>query len=262
MRSDLAVETRILSKDNPAVFLKHMEGVSQYTKERRDFFVCGEDGGFMGPWVDGFTHFKRDMLLAQRQQEMLEKQEADRAAYFQQMRDKQSKMLAAYEAGVGNELEKKMREDEERAKRYQAIAEEKEKMKLEMKEKKMKEAKKASHDYIQMQLQERQIQKQQAREEELLMLQRLKAQDEALAEKEKAKVEAKRRALEANAENLREQIRLKSEETPTRYARDQMNEVEKQFNKTRLQKALTARVARQEVLRMETESNKPMSARG
>jgi len=33
MRSDLAVETRILSKDNPAVFLKHMEGVSQYTKD-------------------------------------------------------------------------------------------------------------------------------------------------------------------------------------------------------------------------------------
>ena len=51
---------------------------------------------------------------ATRFQEMLEKQEADRAAYFQQMRDKQSKMLAAYEAGVGNELEKKMREDEER----------------------------------------------------------------------------------------------------------------------------------------------------
>ncbi|CAL1155915.1 unnamed protein product [Cladocopium goreaui] len=203
--------------------------------------------------------FKRDMLLAQRQQEMLEKQEADRAAYFQQMRDKQSKMLAAYEAGVGNELEKKMREDEERAKRYQAIAEEKEKLKMEMREKKMKEAKKASHEYIQMQLQERQIQKQQAREEELELLARLKAQDEALAQKEQAKVEAKRRALQVNAENLREQIRLKNEETPSRYARDQMNEVERKFNKTRLQKALTAR---QEVLRKaETESDKALSAR-
>eukprot|EP00435_Cladocopium_sp_Y103_P063996 s459_g25.t1 len=112
---------------------------------------------------------------------------------------------------------------------------------MEMRERKMKEAKKASHEYIQMQLQERQIQKQQAREEELELLARLKAQDEALAQKEQAKVEAKRRALQVNAENLREQIRLKNEETPSRYARDQMNEVERKFNKTRLQKALTAR---------------------
>eukprot|EP00913_Durusdinium_trenchii_P000032 g28.t1 len=207
MRSDLSAETRILSKDNPAVFLSHMEGVSQ-------------------------------------QQEMLEKQEADRAAYFQQMRDKQSKMLAAYEAGVGNELEKKMREDEERAKRYQQIAEEKERMKMEMREKRMKQnirLRKASHEYIQMQLQERQLRKQQAREEELQLLERLKAQEEALNQREQAKIEAKRRALQANAENLREQIRLKNEEVPSRYARDQMNEVERKFNKAKLEKALSAR---------------------
>ncbi|OLQ10946.1 putative spermidine synthase [Symbiodinium microadriaticum] len=33
MRKDLSEETRVLSRDNPAVFLKHMEGVSQYTKD-------------------------------------------------------------------------------------------------------------------------------------------------------------------------------------------------------------------------------------
>eukprot|EP00435_Cladocopium_sp_Y103_P064675 s459_g26.t1 len=137
MRLDLAAEKRILSKDNPAVFLKHMEGVSQYTKELVEQGLgCDRihgpqarlqvSGTLRDSSCDEVVEFKRDMLLAQRQQEMLEKQEADRAAYFQQMRDKQSKMLAAYEAGVGNELEKKMREDEERAKRYQAIAEEKE----------------------------------------------------------------------------------------------------------------------------------------
>ena len=47
-------------KENACTYLNppfwNLQGVSQYTKERRDFFVCGEDGGFMGPWVDGFTH--------------------------------------------------------------------------------------------------------------------------------------------------------------------------------------------------------------
>mmetsp|Transcript_85934 Transcript_85934/g.152241 ORF Transcript_85934/g.152241 Transcript_85934/m.152241 type:complete len:329 (-) Transcript_85934:133-1119(-) len=33
MRKNFAAETRVLSKDAPAVFLQHMEGVSKYTKE-------------------------------------------------------------------------------------------------------------------------------------------------------------------------------------------------------------------------------------
>eukprot|EP00439_Symbiodinium_sp_Y106_P059829 s434_g8.t1 len=73
------------------------------------------------------------------------------------------------------------------------------------------------------------------------LLRRLQAQDAELAAKEKAKVDAKLQARKANAEQLREQIKLKNDQVPSRVARDQMNEVEKQMNKARLDRILTAR---------------------
>merc|ERR1712176_1023823 len=60
---------------------------------------------------------ENDIKMARAQQELLDKQDRDRAAFFQKMKDKQSGILAAYEAGVGNELERRQKEDEERAQR-------------------------------------------------------------------------------------------------------------------------------------------------
>lgn len=203
--------------------------------------------------------YKNDMLMAQKQQELLERQEAERAAFFQKMKDKQQKMLAAYEAGVGNEMERKQREDEDRARKYQMLAEEKDKRQMELKEQRMKDLKKASQEHIQAQLQEHALRKKQAKEDEIQLLRRLQAQDAELAAKEKAKVDAKLQARKANAEQLREQIKLKNDQVPSRVARDQMNEVEKQMNKARLDRILTARQELQS--KPSEESKKALTAR-
>eukprot|EP00931_Biecheleriopsis_adriatica_P068266 TRINITY_DN42244_c0_g1_i1.p1 TRINITY_DN42244_c0_g1~~TRINITY_DN42244_c0_g1_i1.p1 ORF type:complete len:449 (+),score=151.23 TRINITY_DN42244_c0_g1_i1:73-1419(+) len=192
----------------------------------------------------------RDILMAQKQKEMLEKQEAERASWFQKVKDKQSKMLAAYEAGVGNELERRAKEDAERARRYQEVIAEKERRVEEEKQQKVLALKKASFDEVQYQIQEHERQKQVLKEEEQRQMLELQAQAKEYDEKERAKREEARKKREDNAAFLREQIRQRQEPAPGRPGKDQMNEVEKQLNKDKLdrlaakayqQKSLSAR---------------------
>merc|ERR1712083_820235 len=69
---------------------------------------------------------QNDILRAKAHQELLDEQERKRAEGIAKVKEKQSKLLAQFEAGVGNELERRQREDDERAKRHQKVLEEKE----------------------------------------------------------------------------------------------------------------------------------------
>lgn len=178
--------------------------------------------------------YKHDILLAKQQQELLDKQEEDRSRFFKKLKEKQLKLLSAYEAGVGNELEKKQKEDDERAKRYQTVLVEKERKAAELKEIKHNEMKQASRVAVEAQLQEHALQKKRQKEEESELLQKVRQQAEEDDAKDQARREAKRQARQANAGELLEQIRQRKQEVPYRTSRDQMNEVERRMNRAKL----------------------------
>merc|ERR1740138_1191999 len=56
-----------------------------------------------------------DIKLAKEAQELLDRQDRQRADFFKNLREKQERLLAGYAEGVGNELERKAKEDAERA---------------------------------------------------------------------------------------------------------------------------------------------------
>jgi len=180
---------------------------------------------------------KRDVEMAKQQQEMLDKQDKDRGLYFQNIKEKQSNLLAAYEKGVGNELEKKAQEDEERAKRHQRIVLEKEQKEADSKERKLREMKRASQEAVQLQLQEHEDKRKAKQDEELAFVARLRRDGEEADAKEKEKLDRRRGALEANAAFLRTQIRERNEVPTARMDRDRMTLVEKLMNKAKLEKA-------------------------
>lgn len=188
--------------------------------------------------------FKRDIVLAKQQEDLLDKQEEDRGRFFKQLKEKQSRLLSAYEAGVGNELDKKQKEDDERAKKYQDMLFEKERKAADLKENKLKAMKKASQDAVEAQLQEHALEKKRRKDEEVELMQKLRQQTEEENAREKAKQEEKRRARQANAGELLEQIRQRSQNTPYRQARDQMNEVERRMNRAKLERVLEEKDAK------------------
>lgn len=181
------------------------------------------------------AEYKHDIVLAKQQQELLDKQEEERSMFFKKLKEKQLKLLSAYEAGVGNELEKKQKEDDERAKRYQTVLVEKENKAAELKEIKYNEMKQARREAVESQLQEHALQKKRQKEEESELLQKVRQQAEVDAAKEQARRETKRRARQANAGELLEQIRQREQTVPYRQSRDQMNEVERRMNRAKLQ---------------------------
>eukprot|EP00441_Pelagodinium_beii_P023665 CAMPEP_0197664788 /NCGR_PEP_ID=MMETSP1338-20131121/58850_1 /TAXON_ID=43686 ORGANISM="Pelagodinium beii, Strain RCC1491" /NCGR_SAMPLE_ID=MMETSP1338 /ASSEMBLY_ACC=CAM_ASM_000754 /LENGTH=477 /DNA_ID=CAMNT_0043243499 /DNA_START=25 /DNA_END=1454 /DNA_ORIENTATION=- len=189
---------------------------------------------------------KRDIQMAKEQQELLDKQDAERVQFFKKLKDKQAQLLTAYEAGVGNELERKAKEDEERAQRYQQLLLEKERATQESRDRKIRELKKASHEAVEAQLQEHQRQKIQEKQEEQLFLQKLRSQADADAAKEKARQESKRLAREANALALKEQMRERTEAAPGKVVRDQMNDVERRLNVGKMEQMLEKRQEMQE----------------
>eukprot|EP00933_Yihiella_yeosuensis_P032870 TRINITY_DN26534_c0_g1_i2.p1 TRINITY_DN26534_c0_g1~~TRINITY_DN26534_c0_g1_i2.p1 ORF type:complete len:469 (-),score=150.42 TRINITY_DN26534_c0_g1_i2:81-1487(-) len=180
---------------------------------------------------------KRDREAIKAQQELLEKQDKERNAFFEKLKAKQGQLLAAYEKGVGNELEKKAAEDDERAKRYQEVKLREELKVQEAKEKRLNELKLDQKIAIGNQLEEHVRQRQQRQKEETELLGKMRANHEKEVEKEKAKEEQKKQALYAHAEYLRRQIAERTNVAPQNVARDKMNAVERQMNKEKLDRA-------------------------
>lgn len=183
-----------------------------------------------------------DKAMAHKQREIMDRQQATREAERQERLDKQARMLAAYEAGVGNELERRQREDEERALRQQQRLQEKEQRQQEEKEQKVFVMKEAGKKAVAEQLERQALERQLRREEELRLVQQMKELTQAAEVREKEKQRRRHEARLANAEDLRQQIQERNAVAPQQLQRDQMNEVERALNRQRLQNAQEAEV--------------------
>merc|ERR1719382_925953 len=98
--------------------------------------------------------FDNDLRMAKAQQELLEKQDRDRAAFFTRLHDKQSAMMKQYEAGVGNELARLAEEDDQRAKKQQRAVEQKEQARQDAHDRQISRMKEAGRVAVQRQLEE------------------------------------------------------------------------------------------------------------
>jgi len=181
-----------------------------------------------------------DKVMAKKQRELLDRQQRVREEERAERLDKQDKLLKQYEAGVGNELERKQREDEERAVKQQKALADKERRQAAEKEQRLKDMREAGKVAVAQQLEEHARVRQQRRDEEMEFHERLLRESQAADAKEKEKQERRRAAREANAEELRQQIRERAAIEPLQVQRDQMNEVERAMNRQKLERARDA----------------------
>lgn len=180
----------------------------------------------------------RDKELAREYQDLLAAQDRQRSQYFDNLRDKQSKLLSAYEQGVGNALAEAAQKDEARARQQYEARIEKERQEAVARDQWRQELALSGRVAVQQQLAAQAKNRQKAKEEEAkyVAIQRRWAEEQE-AKEEKEKVQ-KQQARLANAEFLRRQIQEKQEVDTERPARqNQMTEVERSMNRDKLSRA-------------------------
>jgi len=181
---------------------------------------------------------KRDIKMQQEYEEMLASQERRRDQYFRDIRDKQSSMQAAYEAGVGDKIAKLAEADDQRARKHQAAKEDAAKREAEAREQWRRDLAESGHAAVKQQLNLQAQERERRRQEDVLYLEKQRKEDELAAAKEADKVQKKKDSVLANAEYIRRQIQEKEARSPSRrVAQSQMNEIERRINKEKLERA-------------------------
>lgn len=179
-----------------------------------------------------------DIQLQKKYSELLDEQENRRGKYFQDLRDKQSRLLANYQSGVGNELAKLQKRDDERARRQADEREEKEKQvheEREMWRQKLAESgRKAVQQQLAIQAQERVRQQ----EEEQRYLARVKKESQIAEAKEAENTKKKKEAMQKNANYLRKQIEEKEQNPARKVERARMNSIERSLNREKLDRVV------------------------
>merc|ERR1719215_2481250 len=177
---------------------------------------------------------KRDIEMQQEYSKLLNEQERRREEYFHALREKQSNLTANYESGVGNKLAKQAAEDEERARRHQAQKEAAAKAEHEARERWRRDLAESGQAAVKQQLSLQAQERQRRREEDQRYIEKLRQEDEIAIAKEADKVQKKKSSVLANAEYIRKQIQEKGAKSPSK---TQMNEIERQLNREKLERA-------------------------
>jgi len=180
---------------------------------------------------------QNDVRMAQAQQELLDQQERERSRAIEERRVNQQRLMERYEAGVKDELQRREREDEERAQRQQRQFQEREQALIAAKEQRLRKMQDAGKVAVQRQLEDQAKDRQRQREEELQFAEQQRVDAEKAERKEQASQWKRQQAALANAEFVRGQMRTKGGVQPFNLQRDQMNEVERRFNREKLQRA-------------------------
>jgi len=169
---------------------------------------------------------------------MLDEQERQRRRQHELVKEKQKANQASYEAGAGNDLATKRREDEERAFRCQEERTKKEEEDAALKRRKLRQLQMDSNFAVKMQLEEHARKREQEREDSFK--QRIAAEYDAVtaAKEEVLKAHERRARARDNQAFLLKQIsELASGE---KIASQQMTAVEKSMNRDRLMRAQNA----------------------
>jgi len=179
-----------------------------------------------------------DLENVRMEQEMLDQQERQRNDYFDRLREKQTKLMAQYEKGVSDELARLERLDADRARREQLSKEEKDRKNVEAQEQWRQSLRQNSRNAVNEQLKAQALERQRLKEEELSYAEHQRRHDEAEEAKDRDAKFARKQAVRANAEFLREQIRERSEKIPWKKAREHMNPVEMSMNRNQVNRAM------------------------
>eukprot|EP00929_Paragymnodinium_shiwhaense_P024098 TRINITY_DN14937_c0_g1_i1.p1 TRINITY_DN14937_c0_g1~~TRINITY_DN14937_c0_g1_i1.p1 ORF type:complete len:500 (-),score=206.21 TRINITY_DN14937_c0_g1_i1:58-1557(-) len=183
------------------------------------------------------TEHQREIEMARQAREIVEKQERQRQEKINAMKEKQAKQLAAYEVGIGNQLEMQAKEAEERARKASEELAEKDRLTALGRQQRQQVLMAASKAAVASQLKEqeafREAEKQ--KDQELHALQKKKALNDA--EADKVKEDKRKQAVLENAEFLKKQMREKAQKTNGKNV-DRMDEVEKRINKEMLSRAM------------------------
>jgi len=181
---------------------------------------------------------KLDIRMQKEYEELLEVQEKNRGQYFQSIREKQSQLLAKYEKGVGNELARLAELDDERAKKQQEAKSLKEQRDLQAREQWRCDLAESGRVAVQNQLSLQAQERQKKIEEDQKYLEKSKRESAISEAKETEKVRKQKAAVLANAEYIKNQIREKEAMSPPKRVQlSQMNDVERQLNRDKLQRA-------------------------
>lgn len=180
----------------------------------------------------------RDLKMQKEYEELLDEQERNRHSYFANIRDKQKKLLAKYEQGVGNRLAELQAADDERARRQQHDKEMRERMDHEARERWRKDLAASGHVAVQNQLAIQAEQRQKLRDEEHRYLEKARMEAAIAEAKELERERKKKEAVLANAEFVRKQIMEREAVLPTKKnGTAQMTDVERQLNREKLERA-------------------------
>mmetsp|Transcript_150752 Transcript_150752/g.281175 ORF Transcript_150752/g.281175 Transcript_150752/m.281175 type:complete len:482 (+) Transcript_150752:213-1658(+) len=181
---------------------------------------------------------QRDKDMAREYQELLAAQDRQRSQYFDALRDKQSKLLDAYEQGVGNALAEAAAKDEERARQQYEARLAKERQEAVERDQWRQQLAESGRVAVQEQLAAQAKNRQKAKEEEARFVAYQRRVADAQEAKEEKEKQQKQQAVYANAEYLRRQIREKQELATERPAQaNHMTEVERSMNRDKLSRA-------------------------
>lgn len=181
---------------------------------------------------------EQDIKMQKKYADLLDEQERNRGKYFQEMRDKQSRLLAHYESGVGNELARLQKRDDERARKQAEARDEKERQAYEERELWRQRLAESGRKAVQQQLAIQAEERVRQQEEELRYVAKVKKDSEIAEAKEAENVKRKKEAMLQNAEHLRKQIEEKEAQGPIRRVQQaQMNDVERSLNREKLERA-------------------------
>lgn len=180
----------------------------------------------------------QDIKDQQQFSELLDKQERERGRYFQAIRDKQTQLTQAYAKGVGNELAKLQGEDDERAWKHAEQKYEKEQRDQEERERWRKRQVENGKVAVQQQLALKANERRRQHDEDQRYNDQKRREGQIAEAKESEKELKKKEAVKAHAEFLLRQIHEKQIKVPQeKIARGQMNDVERSFNRARLERA-------------------------
>lgn len=181
---------------------------------------------------------QRDREMSAKYQELLEAQDRERSKYFDGLRDKQQKLLASYEAGVGNALAEAAARDEERARKQHEQRLAKERVEAEERQRWRQQLAESGRVAVQQQLAAQAKRRKELRDEEQRFVEGQRRDAEVAEAEEEKEKRRKQQAVYANAEYLRRQIREKSEGTSVRMAaEDGMTDIERSINREKLTRA-------------------------
>lgn len=180
---------------------------------------------------------QRDVELQEAYEAMLAEQDRRRNAYFASIREKQASLQAAYEQSAGNKIAEQAAADEARARKHQEAKEAKAKAEHAAREQWRKDLYESSQAAVRQQLSMQEEERRRKREEELRYIAHMNKEEQKAHAKELEKVQLKKDAVLANALYIRKQIEEKESGKPKRVAQAQMSEIERQFNKQKLDRA-------------------------